>query len=64
VAELPGIFKRHFKDSDFIDPALYGYVSLARGLDLIRGSNGYFYPDLALSNGDALIMVYNYLNGR
>ena len=62
VAELEGIFKRHFNDSDFIDPELYGYVSLARGLNLIRGSYGYFYPEASLSNGDALIMVYNYLN--
>ncbi len=61
VAELKGIFKMPFHDSDEISPELYGYVAIARGLKLISGSYGYFEPQKNLTNADALIMVYNYL---
>lgn len=62
LAELEGIFKLPFEDADEITEGLYGYVSLARGLRLISGSEGFFYPNRNLSNADALVMIYNYLN--
>ncbi|NLB82316.1 MAG: hypothetical protein GX800_12070 [Clostridiaceae bacterium] len=62
VAELEGIFKMHFLDMHKIPPNLYGYVSLARGFGLVSGSGGYFYPNQYLTNADALILIYNYLN--
>ena len=62
VAELQGIFKMSFIDEEEMSPNLYGYVALARGLKLIEGSEGYFRPKRFLTNGDSLIMVYNYMN--
>lgn len=62
VAELQGIFKMAFLDEGEMLPELYGYVALAKGLKLIEGSEGYFWPKRPLSNADSLIMVYNYMN--
>jgi len=62
VAELQGIFKMSFIDEADMSPNLYGYIALARGLKLIVGSEGYFWPKRFLTNGDSLIMVYNYMN--
>jgi len=62
VAELQGIFKMAFLDEGEMSPELYGYVALAKGLKLIVGSEGYFWPKRFLTNADSLIMVYNYMN--
>ncbi|MDR0405195.1 MAG: hypothetical protein LBH54_00215 [Clostridiales bacterium] len=62
VAELQDIFKMPFADAQEIRRPLYGYVALARGLRLVSGSDGYFYPRRYLTNADALVMIYNYLN--
>ncbi len=62
VAELQGIFKMAFLDEGEMSPELYGYVALAKGLKLIVGSEGYFFPKRFLTNADSLIMVYNYMN--
>ena len=61
VAELEGIFKIPFMDAHKIPPSHYGYIALARGMGLISGSGGYFYPSQNLTNADALILIYNYL---
>ena len=62
VADLHTIFKPHFLDHDQLPAELLGYVELARGLKLVVGSDdGRFNPNEQLSNGDSLIMMYNYL---
>ncbi len=62
VANAGEIFTNHFADSDEISPELRGYVELARGMGLISGNGTSFMPDGYLSNGDSLIIVYNYLS--
>lgn len=62
VADLKGIYKTSFKDEDKINPDLIGYVSIARGLKIINGNNGYFNPTDKLTRAQAAIIIYNYLN--
>lgn len=61
IADINGIYKDLFKDANEIDDKLKGYVSIAYGLNIISGSNGYLRPKLELSREDAVNMVYNYL---
>jgi len=64
VANAGNIFLKHFSDSDEIDISLVGYVELARAMGIINGNGTRFMPKAYLSNGDSLIMIYNYLSGR
>ncbi|NLP14747.1 MAG: S-layer homology domain-containing protein [Clostridium sp.] len=61
VADLSDIFNCSFKDKDEIDPALIGYVVIAKGLKIVNGSGDYFRPKDELKRADALIIIYNYL---
>ena len=62
IGEMSEIFIRHFDDSDTIPKHLVGYVELARSLGLVNGStNNCFKPNDFLTNGDSLIIIYNYL---
>lgn len=61
VADLSDIFNCSFKDKDEIDPALIGYVVIAKGLKIVNGSGDYFRPKDELKKADALIIIYNYL---
>ena len=62
VAKNYHIFDAHFKDVRSMEKDLIGYIELARSLKIVSGSDGYFRPKQNLKNGDALIMVYNYLS--
>ena len=64
VAKNYFIFDAHFKDVRSMEKELIGYIELARSLKIVSGSEGYFRPKQNIKNGDALIMVYNYLNWR
>jgi len=61
IAEIKGIYKTIFKDESSINPELVGYVTLASGLKIINGNDGYFYPKNKLTRAEAAIMIYNYL---
>jgi predicted small secreted protein len=61
VADLSDIFNCSFEDKDDIDPALIGYVVIAKGLKIVNGSGDYFRPKDELKRADALIIIYNYL---
>lgn len=61
IAEATYIYKDIFKDSKDIDKELIGYVSVACGLNIVEGNNGYIRPKSELSRQDAAIMIYNYL---
>ncbi|NMA87242.1 MAG: hypothetical protein GX968_07960 [Tissierellia bacterium] len=60
VAELLDIYKDIFKDKD-IDQNLKGHISIAYGLKIVNGNNGYFKPKGELKREDAIIMIYNML---
>ncbi len=61
-AEIPGIFRCDFADADAIDPELYGYVAIAKGLGLINGDGtGHFAPKREMTRGEAAVVIYNYL---
>ncbi len=64
VGEMSEIFIPHFDDYEEIPKNLTGYVELARSLGIVKGSgNNKFKPNDFLTNGDSLIMIYNYLEG-
>ena len=64
VGDMSEIFIRHFDDYDNIPENLVGYVELARSMGLINGSgNNHFKPNEFITNGDSLIIMYNYLKG-
>lgn len=64
VAGIEGIFLVNFKDVDKISESLKGYVAIAQGLNIIKGSNRYFYPDNNLTKEQAALVIYNLLNGN
>ncbi|HEX9061981.1 MAG TPA: S-layer homology domain-containing protein, partial [Clostridia bacterium] len=61
VAGIKGIFNCSFKDKDKINSDLVGYVVIADGLNIIKGSDGLFNPKKALTRAQAIIEAYNYL---
>ena len=62
IGEMSDIFITHFDDSSSVPQHLIGYVELARSLGLVNGStDNCFKPNEFLTNGDSLIIIYNYL---
>ena len=62
IGEMSEIFVRHFTDAAEIPVDALGYVELSRSLGIIHGSlNNCFKPNDFMTNGDSLIMMYNYL---
>jgi len=61
-ATITGIFYCDFSDAEAITPSLYGYISIAKGLGIIKGDgNGCFAPEREITRGEAAMMLYNYL---
>ncbi|MDR0405607.1 MAG: S-layer homology domain-containing protein [Clostridiales bacterium] len=61
-AEIPGIFHVEFLDAADLAPELAGYAAIAKGLGIVSGSDGYFYPKGILTRGEAAVIIYNCLN--
>ena len=62
VGDMSEIFIKHFNDSHLISKEHIGYVELARSMGIISGStDNKFKPNEFLTNGDSLIIMYNYL---
>ncbi|RCX12340.1 peptidase YpeB-like protein [Anaerobacterium chartisolvens] len=61
VAELKGIFKSSFKDIDKASADLIGYIAIAEGMGIAKGSDGNFGPKGLLTRAQAAVMIYNYL---
>ena len=61
VADLNNIYKDLFKDTKDINPELKGYVSIAYGLKIVEGSNGYLRPKAELKREDGANLIYNFL---
>lgn len=61
IADVSEIYKDLFKDTKDIDPKLKGYVSIAYGLNIVEGNNGYINPKAELKREDAANIIYNYL---
>lgn len=61
VADIKGIYKSLFKDEDSINPDLLGYIAIAKGLNIVKGSDGYFNPKDKLTRAEAAVIIYNYL---
>ncbi|WHH60563.1 YcdB/YcdC domain-containing protein [Petroclostridium sp. X23] len=61
VADIKGIFNCTFKDIEKINPDLIGYVTIAQGLKIISGNDGYFNPQNKLTRAETAIIIYNYL---
>lgn len=62
-AELPGVFKSPFSDVKS-DSKYVGYIAVANALGYLKGENGRFRPADIITNGDALMIVYNILSGN
>ena len=61
IADLTDIYKDIFKDSKDITPELKGYISIAYGLNIVEGYNGYLNPKQELKREDGANLIYNYL---
>lgn len=62
-AELNGIYKCDFSDSEEIPDDVLGYAALAKGFGIVNGDeNGRFNAENPLTRADAAIMIYNYLS--
>lgn len=64
IAEIKGIYKSNFKDTNKINPDLIGYVSLASGLKAMNGNKGYFYPKNKITRLEGLLSIYSYLSNK
>lgn len=64
IAEIKGIYKSSFKDTNKINPDLIGYVCLASGLKAMNGSSGNFMPKNKMTRLDGLMTIYNYLSAK
>jgi hypothetical protein len=61
VADIKGIYNCNYKDKSKINQNLIGYIVIADGLNIIKGSDGYFNPKNSLTRAEAFILAYNYL---
>jgi hypothetical protein len=61
VADIKGIYNCQFKDVNEISEGLVGYVTIANGLNIVSGDEGYFKPQEKLSRAQAAVMIYNVL---
>lgn len=61
IAELPNLFKSPYSDVSEDDPYV-GYIALAVAQGYIKGENGKFRPSAKMTRGDALLLVYDYLD--
>lgn len=61
IAELPNLFKSPYSDVPE-DDKYVGYIALAVAQGYIKGDNGKFRPSANMTRGDALLLVYDYLN--
>ena len=48
-------------DADEIAPELAGYAAIAKGLGIVKGSEGKFMPKEALTKAEAAVLIYNCL---
>ncbi len=64
VAQIKGIYKSNFKDTNKINPDLIGYVCIASGLKAMNGSNGNFNPKSKITRLDGLLSIYSYLSNK
>ena len=65
IADIDGIYKLDFKDSDSIDKELKGYVALAKGLKIVNGTkDGSFKPKDILTREQAILLIYNMLDAN
>lgn len=55
------IFNIDYKDADMIANELIGYAAIAAGLELMKGSNGYFYPDKSITRAETASLILKYL---
>jgi len=64
IAEIKGIFKSDFKDTNKINPDLLGYVCIMSGLKAMKGDNGYFNPKSKITRLEGLLSIYSYLSNK
>ncbi|MDE7233666.1 MAG: S-layer homology domain-containing protein, partial [Ruminiclostridium sp.] len=61
IAEIPNLFKSPYSDVSE-DDKYVGYIALATAQGYIKGEKGKFRPSAQMTRGDALLLVYDYLN--
>ncbi|MGB9780581.1 YcdB/YcdC domain-containing protein [Caldanaerobacter sp.] len=61
IAEIPNIFNVDFKDKNTIPKNMIGYVAIISGLNIMKGSEGYFYPERPLTRAEAAAVLVRYL---
>jgi hypothetical protein len=64
IAEIKGIYKSDFKDTNKINPDLIGYVCIASGLKAISAEKGNFNPKSKITRLEGLMGIYSYLSNK
>ncbi|HHW32060.1 MAG TPA: peptidase M4 [Clostridiaceae bacterium] len=62
VASIKGIYNFPFKDVEETNPDLIGHITLAYGMKIINGFDGYFNPKGEITRAESAVIIYNYLN--
>lgn len=62
VASIKGIYNCPFKDVVEQSPELIGHITIAYGLNIVKGFNGSFNPKGELNRAGAAVMIFNYLS--
>ncbi len=58
VAKLD-IFKLDFLDANEVLPTHFGYLSIAKGMEIVSGDGGYLRPCNEITRAEAMIILYN-----
>lgn len=62
IAELKDIYKLDFSDSSEIKDEDFGYMALAKGLEIIKAdTQNYLRPNKNLTRAEAICLIMNYL---
>lgn len=63
AAALSGIYVCDFADEAALTEADYGYAAIAKGMGIVEGDeNNNLRPDDMATRGEALLMLYNFMN--
>ncbi len=60
LANMPDIFVTHFDDEQEISTECLASCAIAKGLGIISGSDGKFYPKKNITRAEAIAMLYRY----
>lgn len=64
VANIEGIYKLSFKDSNKVSSELMGYVAIATGLGIVEAEGDNLSPKANMTREQAAVVIFNLLNAK